>query len=173
MLIMKARAILFLLPATLALWAWPLVPFQLFVTTCFVARGHDCCRTAHPVPTNWNGAHHSDSAHQVGTALGIVLAQKASAQEDQAATNPYSGDPTAVEEGRRLYIKTGCYSCHELSGTGGGMVADLTKTTLSDGELFKTISKGRPGTLMVKWGGILTDDEIWKIVAYIRSIRSD
>ena len=105
--------------------------------------------------------------------VGIALAQKALAQEDQAPTNPYPGDPTAVEEGRLLYIKTDCYSCHELGGRGGGMVADLTKTTLSDGKLFKTISNGRPGTLMVKWRGVLTDDEIWKIVAYLRSIRSD
>ena len=40
----------------------------------------------------------------------------------------------------------------------------------TDKTLFKTISKGRKGTNMVGWSKDLDDDQIWKVIAYIRSL---
>ena len=40
----------------------------------------------------------------------------------------------------------------------------------TDRTVFRAIAEGRGGTPMVGWSDSLTDDEIWKIIAYIRSL---
>ena len=39
----------------------------------------------------------------------------------------------------------------------------------SDAQIFHTISAGVEGTRMVAFGGALPDEEIWRIIAYLRS----
>ena len=89
--------------------------------------------------------------------------------------NPYTGDLVAIEEGQRLWAKAGCYSCHGETAE-GAVGPDLTdddwRYRPTDATLFKAIAVGRPGTNMVAWGGQLDPDEIWKIIAYLRSIYS-
>jgi cytochrome c oxidase cbb3-type subunit III len=85
--------------------------------------------------------------------------------------NPYAGDPTAAVEGKRLFLKTGCYACHghEAEGAVGPDLTDdewIYKPT--DSMIYNTISKGRPGTVMAPFGDQLTPDEIWKIVEFLR-----
>lgn len=86
--------------------------------------------------------------------------------------NPYTGNPQAIEEGKRLYLKTGCYACHghEAEGAvGPDLTDDVWIFQPTDATLFNTIEHGRPGTLMAGWGDQLSADEIWKIIAFIRS----
>jgi len=87
--------------------------------------------------------------------------------------NPYTGDPAAIKEGRSLWRKTGCYSCHggvAEGGVGPSLVDDEWIYIPSDKTLFKTISEGRKGTVMVGWSKELDPDQIWKVIAYIRSL---
>ncbi len=87
--------------------------------------------------------------------------------------NPYTGDPVAIEEGQKLWAKAGCYSCHGETAE-GAVGPDLTDDEWTyrptDATIFKAIAVGRPGTNMVAWGNQLDPDEIWKIIAYLRSI---
>ncbi len=87
--------------------------------------------------------------------------------------NPYTGDPEAIAEGKRLWAEAGCYSCHGADA-GGAVGPDLTDDEWvyrpTDRTIFKAIAKGRKGTVMVAWSDSLNDDEIWKVVAYIRSL---
>ena len=39
--------------------------------------------------------------------------------------NPYAGDPAAAVEGKRLFLKTGCYACHGHEAE-GAVGPDLT-----------------------------------------------
>jgi mono/diheme cytochrome c family protein len=41
----------------------------------------------------------------------------------------------------------------------------------TDAQVFNTIKTGISGTAMAGWNGRLTDDQIWKIAAYIRVLR--
>ena len=86
-------------------------------------------------------------------------------------TCPYIGNAAAIEEGRKLFDRN-CAECHG-DGTGGSG-PDLTDNEWycggSDYQIFATVMHGRPGG-MPSWGGELKDDEIWKIVAFIRSLR--
>ncbi len=103
---------------------------------------------------------------------GIDDEAKPAAARD-ADTNPYTGDAAAIAAGKALWRDTGCYSCHGGLAE-GGVGPDLTDDTWvykpTDKMLFKTIAKGRSGTNMVGWSADLDDDEIWQVIAYIRSL---
>ena len=86
--------------------------------------------------------------------------------------NPYAASDAAVEEGRFLYVRMNCAYCHGFDGT-GGMGPDLTDNQwrygASDVDVFNTIYRGR-GQGMPAWGPVLTEDQIWKLVSYVRSL---
>jgi cytochrome c(L) len=87
--------------------------------------------------------------------------------------NKYTGNAEAIKEGRDLYLKYGCSGCHGVGG-GGGMGPPLTddvwKFGSSDEILFKLIKGQLADATMPKVGEQLTDDQVWKIIAYIRSV---
>ncbi len=92
--------------------------------------------------------------------------------------NPYTGKPEAIAEGRMLFVEAGCPKCHGSGGTGGkgaDLTDDLWIIDETDETLFETISKGRPkrdhkGEQMPAWEEALEPDQVWKIIAWIRSI---
>src|SRR5271165_5664545 len=93
--------------------------------------------------------------------------------------NPLAGDPKAAKAGEYEF-RINCALCHGLGAHGGGRGPDLTraqkKHAHSDAELFQVISNGIPGTVMPANGtngqGVgMTDEEIWQIITYIRSVE--
>jgi cytochrome c(L) len=118
-----------------------------------------------------------------GLALGAVLALAlaagllgpASAQSPNAAKklNPYTGNAQAIQEGRALYLQRGCSGCHGVMG-GGGMamplIDDVWKFGSSDDMLFKIIKGEIAQSVMPKVFGDLEPDQVWKMIAYIRSL---
>jgi cytochrome c oxidase cbb3-type subunit III len=93
--------------------------------------------------------------------------------------NPYAGDAKAAKPGEYEF-RINCALCHGLGARGGGRGPDLTraqkKHTHSDAEMFQVISNGIPGTVMPANGtngqGVgMTDEEIWQIITYIRSVE--
>lgn len=92
--------------------------------------------------------------------------------------------PEIVAAGKALYEGKGrCFFCHGMSGKGDGPAAhmhatngprDLTDCVFqkerTDGELFWILKYGEPGTGMQRFiPGQLSEEEGWKIVAYIRT----
>ncbi len=93
--------------------------------------------------------------------------------------NPFAGDAKAAKAGEYQF-RINCAMCHGLGARGGGRGPDLTrarkKFTHSDAEMFQVITNGIPGTVMPANGsngqGVgMTDEEIWQIIAYIRSVE--
>jgi cytochrome c oxidase cbb3-type subunit 3 len=86
--------------------------------------------------------------------------------------NPYGASEAATEEGRFLYVRMNCAYCHGFDGT-GGMGPDLTDNQwrygASDVDVFSTIYRGRAQG-MPAWGPVLTEDQVWKLVAYVHSL---
>jgi putative heme-binding domain-containing protein len=89
------------------------------------------------------------------------------------STNPLGRSREVVEAGRLLY-NSSCTACHGLDGTVGDRAPALAATRRylrrTDDDLFGAIKNGIPGTLMPQTG--LPDNDIWKIVAYIRNLRA-
>jgi cytochrome c oxidase cbb3-type subunit III len=93
--------------------------------------------------------------------------------------NPFAGDPKAAKAGE-FQFRINCAFCHGLGARGGGRGPDLTRSQKrhgnSDVDLFRTINQGIPGTAMPPNGttgqGVgMTDEEIWQVIAYLRSIQ--
>ena len=93
-------------------------------------------------------------------------------------TNPFG--PDAATAGAEVF-KMNCETCHGPQGHGDGPagqvldpkpknLVDLEKVTTDD-YLFCRISTGKPGTPMIAWDGILTDEQIWETVAFIRTLK--
>jgi mono/diheme cytochrome c family protein len=93
-------------------------------------------------------------------------------------TNPLGADAAAA--GESIY-KVNCESCHGPQGHGDGPAGlalnpppqNLPELAAQVGDdfLFWRISTGVEGTSMVAWKGILTDEQIWQAVAYVRTLR--
>lgn len=102
--------------------------------------------------------------------LSVVLALNAHGQEKVGA-NPVAGDPAAIQEGASLF-RGNCSPCHGLNAQGGGRGPDLTAGRWvhgsSDADIFRTITRGVPGTEMPANG--FDDSETWAILAYLRSL---
>jgi cytochrome c(L) len=88
--------------------------------------------------------------------------------------NPYTGQEQAIQEGRALYLQHGCSGCHGVGGGGGmgpALLDDEWKFGSDDETLFRLIKGEIPEqTMPAIFGNELTDDDIWKILAYVRSL---
>ena len=93
--------------------------------------------------------------------------------------NPLANDANAAMLGE-FEFRANCAFCHGLGARGGGRGPDLTRAQKkhgnSDADLFRTINEGVPGTAMPPNGATqqgvgMTEEEIWQVIAYIRSVE--
>src|SRR3954462_4823412 len=91
-----------------------------------------------------------------------------------AVGNPYEGNKDATHMGSQLFITYNCLDCHGAEGSGamGPSFQDgRWHFGGSPGEVFESIYQGRPDG-MPAWGGRISNDEIWMLTAYVRSLSS-
>lgn len=87
-------------------------------------------------------------------------------------TAPDVKDPKVIAAGHDLFLQKQCAHCHGEDGNGG---VNLTRRELNDPKyVFEAISDGREksGIRMPAWREVLTDEEIWKVAAYVLSIQA-
>lgn len=116
----------------------------------------------------------------------LALALQAGAQEDRPPE-----DETNLQAGRAIYDAR-CAACHGIEGDGAGLAApylsppprDFTgeayklRSTVSgapplEADLFRTITRGIPGTPMTSWQEILSKEERWQVVYYIKTFTPE
>jgi mxaJ protein len=87
--------------------------------------------------------------------------------------NPFTGNSAGIEEGKKLYVQVGCQGCHG-GGGGGGMATSVIdeswKFGSDDDTLFKLIKGEIPQQTMPDVYKVLPDEQVWKMLAFIRSI---
>lgn len=90
-------------------------------------------------------------------------------------TNPIQLDARTRQQGRQLFMAFNCGGCHGDYG-GGGMGPSLRDARWlygrSDAQIYDSIASGRAHG-MPAWGTMLPQSEIWKLTAYIQSLRTD
>jgi cytochrome c oxidase cbb3-type subunit III len=88
--------------------------------------------------------------------------------------NPYAQDRNAIAEGKRLFNWYNCAGCHG-GRAGGGTGPSLRDGAWiyggSDAHIFNSIAQGRANG-MPAWSTKLPEEHIWKMVAYIKSMRT-
>ncbi|GJL69103.1 MAG: hypothetical protein NPIRA06_17380 [Nitrospirales bacterium] len=102
--------------------------------------------------------------------------------EAKALKSPLPSSPETVEQGKTIYEGKGtCVNCHGVNGRGDGPGAATLNPSprvfrshgfwrhRSEGEIFWVIKYGSPGTGMIPFGGMLSDEEIWTVMQYEQS----
>ncbi len=98
--------------------------------------------------------------------------------EYSGKTNPLGPDAASAGE---VLFNTNCAACHGPQGHGDGPAGatlspapknlpELSKTATDD-YLFWRISTGKEGTAMVGWKGILTEEQVWQVISFIRTLK--
>jgi cytochrome c oxidase cbb3-type subunit 3 len=85
----------------------------------------------------------------------------------------YERNANALATGKRLWTWYNCSGCH-ASGGGGSGPALMDDVWIYGGDadaLYHSIAEGRGGG-MPAYGGRVTPDQIWQLVAYVRSLAA-
>ncbi len=112
-------------------------------------------------------------------ALRVMVAARDTADTAQAGPtaellkklNPYTGDEEKIAEGRKLYLRWNCYGCHASLGggyTGRPLNDEEWLYGGDDASVLESIKQGTPGG-MPAYAERMSEDETWKVIAYIRS----
>lgn len=88
--------------------------------------------------------------------------------------------PDAAVEGANVF-QTNCATCHGPQGHGDGPAGGsldpkpknlaILQESAGDDFLFWRIREGKPGTSMVAWKGVLSEEQIWQTVSFIRTLE--
>lgn len=102
--------------------------------------------------------------------------------EARALRNPLAHSSEVIEQGKSVYNgKGGCVTCHGIDGDGKGPGAVSMNPAprnfqhhgfwrhRTEGEVFWAIKYGSPGTAMIAFGSVLSDEEIWALIQYERT----
>jgi mono/diheme cytochrome c family protein len=102
--------------------------------------------------------------------------------EARALTSPLSNSPEVIEQGKAVYHGKGtCFTCHGAGGDGkgpGGAKLNPAPRNFqhhgfwrhrTEGELFWVIKYGSPGTGMIGFEQVLSDNDIWALIQYERT----
>jgi len=104
-------------------------------------------------------------------AVAAVCVLVAPVLDAQQLKNPLPIDAATAAEGKQLYDSQGCMACHGNNAR-GAVGPDLTDDEWlrapSDEMIFNTIKNGRAGTLMSPFRDAMNDEQIWKLVTYLR-----
>ena len=101
-------------------------------------------------------------------------------EEASEFPNPIEADAASVESGSVIFAAN-CATCHGENGEGDGPAAeglekkpaDLHEShvqELSDGAIFYIVTPGIPDTPMVAWENVLSEEERWQVVNFLRTL---
>lgn len=124
-----------------------------------------CSRPANTQPAMMGGAPNE------ATHIGPIPGPRMSSPPPQRP-NPFENEELARQDGRQLFVRFNCSGCHG-GHAGGGMGPSLRDPVWLYGNspenIFSSIAQGR-GKGMPAWGALLPEEQIWKLVSYIRSL---
>jgi mono/diheme cytochrome c family protein len=80
--------------------------------------------------------------------------------------------PAMIAEGRAFFNQRCDGRCHGVDGQEGEQDGSILvgKAYLDPTFVYVTLITGRPGSAMPSWKGRLSDDELWKVIAFVSSL---
>ncbi len=90
--------------------------------------------------------------------------------------NPYAGRADIAEEGRSL-LNQYCAHCHGPNAEQGERPRDLRRLKIRYGDnaismFWTTVNAGRMDKGMPVWGGVLSEDTLWRIFTFLESVQT-
>jgi mono/diheme cytochrome c family protein len=94
----------------------------------------------------------------------------AQAQDFKPPSNLKS--PAMIAEGRAFFNRRCAGRCHGVDGQEGEQNGSILvgKAYLDPVFVYVTLITGRPGSAMPSWKDRLSDDELWKVIAFMSSL---
>jgi mono/diheme cytochrome c family protein len=83
------------------------------------------------------------------------------------AAQTKSAGPAGVENGKRLFLRNGCYQCHGYGGQGGTAGARLAQTKLTVAAFTAYVRNPAPGGMPPYRAKVMSDQELADVWAYI------
>ncbi len=74
------------------------------------------------------------------------------------------------ENGKKLFLKDGCYQCHGQSGSGGLAGPRLAQTKLTQTAFVSYVRNPAPGSMPAYRAKVLADQDLADIYAFIKSL---
>ena len=97
----------------------------------------------------------------------------AAAHGQELDRSPFHDDATSIGVGKAAF-RLRCSACHGIHAEGGRAPA-LNRGEFEAGDadldIYRVIAKGVPGTEMPAFGGRNTEENIWRIVAFLRTFE--
>lgn len=124
------------------------------------------------------------SLGRIGTVMTVIVLATASVATGHAAPAATATaaampaqTPADIARGKALFTGTCGAYCHRPSTPASAAAASDAPSLFdcdwihggSDAQIFHTITHGVDGTRMVAFGGAIPDEDIWRIIAYLRS----
>jgi len=106
----------------------------------------------------------------VGFLLLVIVAMLVVTGGDVAETKAPTALVGNAAEGRTLYLQSNCNGCHPAEGRAGGVGPRLSTTGLSDESIRSVVRKGKG---VMPANSQLTDEQLNKLVSYIRAIKPE
>jgi ABC-type amino acid transport substrate-binding protein/mono/diheme cytochrome c family protein len=125
---------------------------------------------------NGVGSHGNASTTSIGKSSTPIVQATLLDHVPYASTDTTSAD---IENGARLFNSTyGCAHCHGTDAMGATMGTNLRTMEQRYGDeaeamFLKTVREGRDGTAMPPWQGVISEDKIEDIRAFIFSLQEE
>jgi mono/diheme cytochrome c family protein len=78
--------------------------------------------------------------------------------------------PGDVANGKRIFIRNGCYQCHGTVGQGGLAGARLAQTKLTLAGFTAYVRNPAPGSMPPFRAKVMSDQELADVYAYVQSV---
>lgn len=114
--------------------------------------------------------------------IAMVSAHEAGEESDPVPekykdlVNPIPATVESLSDGKAIYEEQ-CASCHGVDGKAVMTCCEMPDFTdpvmmseMSDGQMFAKVSDGVNGTHMSPWKDVLTEEERWNVIGYVRTL---
>jgi cytochrome c oxidase cbb3-type subunit 3 len=108
---------------------------------------------------------------QTGQELQITSVQAGGTSPPARPPAGYDGNAYAMSQGQQLYSDFNCVGCHAYGGgdIGPPLLDDKWIYGSTPPQIYASIVQGRPNG-MPAFGPRIAGDQVWQIVAYVRSL---
>jgi mono/diheme cytochrome c family protein len=100
----------------------------------------------------------------------VPSARRMHAQSTTKVSTPKANGPASVENGKKLYVKDGCYECHGLAGQGSVTSGPRLASRTIPHSVFLGYVRQPTGQMPPYTAKVITDGDLADIHSYLESL---